>query len=158
DLRLEHLRLVFDGRILARDPRVCIAGLLLAFLALAGWTHGFRHARMAASSEYPQSDQLVLLSRPAGVLGLEGLTSMEQVWAWVEYSRWFGSVAGFVLHDGVLEVSPNFFSVLHTDPSPAADQWRFLGRPVHTVKVLAPGYSGMRFGGAIARLKHPANR
>src|SRR5689334_1742932 len=57
DLRLEHLRLVLDGRTLARDPRVCIVGLLLAFVALAGWTHGFRHARMAAGSEYPHSDQ-----------------------------------------------------------------------------------------------------
>jgi hypothetical protein len=157
DLRMEYFRLSLNGRALAREPLVCLAALMLGFLALAGWTGGFRHSRMAAAASYPESQQLVLLSRPAGVLGIETPASMEQVWSWVEYSKWFGSVAGFLLHDGVLEVSPNFFAVLDTDPALGRAGWQFLGRPVRTVKFLEPG-SNARYGGAIARLKHRANR
>jgi hypothetical protein len=157
DLRLEHFRLLLNGRALARDPLVCLAALVLVFLTLAGWTNGFRHSRMAAAASYPDSHQLVLLSRPAGVLGIETAASMEQVWSWVEYSRWFGSVAGFRLHDGTLEVSPNFFAVLHADPVISGAGWRFLGRPIRSVRFLEPG-SSARYGGAIARLKLRANR
>jgi hypothetical protein len=157
DLRMEHFRHAVNGRALAREPLVCLAALLLGFLALAGWTSGFRHSRMAAAASYPESQQLVLLSRPAGVLGIETAASMEQVWSWVEYSKWFGSVAGFRLHDGRLEVSKNFFAVLHTDPVPGSTGWRFLGQRVKSVSFLEPG-SGARFGGAIARLKERANR
>lgn len=157
DLRLEHFRLALNGRALAREPLVCLGALLLLFLALGAWTGGFRHSRMAAAASYPESQQLVLLSRPAGVLGIETAASMEQVWSWVEYSKWFGSVAGFRLHDGTLEVSPNFFAVLDTDSVLGRVGWQFLGRPVRAVTFLEPG-SGARYGGAIARLKQRANR
>jgi hypothetical protein len=157
DLRIEHFRLALNGPALAREPLVCLAALLLAFLALAGWTGGFRHSRLAAAASYPDSQQLVLLSRPSGVLGIETAASMEQVWSWVEYSKWFGSVAGFQLRNGTLAVSPNFFAVLHTGPVVGQANWRFLGRPVREVKFLQQG-SPARYGGAIARLKLRANR
>jgi len=157
DLRIEHLRNALNGPALAREPLACLAALLVALLALAAWTGGFRHSRMAAAGSYPDSQQLVLLSRPSGMLGIETAASMEQVWSWVEYSKWFGSVAGFRLRDGTLEVSPNFFTVLHTDPVARVANWRFLGRPVRAVKYLEPG-SPARYGGAIARLKLRANR
>jgi len=157
DLRLEHLRHALNGPALAREPAVCLAALFLALLALAGWTGGFRHSRVAAAASYPDSEQLVLLSRPSGVMGIEMAASMEQVWSWVEYSKWFGSVAGFQLHDGRLDVSPNFFTVLRTGPVLGRPGWRFLGRSVREVKFLEPG-SPARYGGAIARLKLRANR
>ncbi|HUI76866.1 MAG TPA: hypothetical protein VLY24_03095 [Bryobacteraceae bacterium] len=157
DLRVEHWKAGVNRRALAREPLVCLAALLLVFLSLWAWTNGFHRSRVAAAASYPDSQQLVLLSRPTGVLGLESAASMEQVWSWVEESKWFGSVAGFWLHDGTLEVSPNFFAVLHTDPVLGSVRWRFLGRPVRTVKFLAPG-SAELFGGAIARLKERANR
>jgi hypothetical protein len=157
DLRVEHFRLGANRRALAREPLVCLAGLLLVLTVLAAWTNGFRHSRMATAGSYPDSQQLVLLSRPAGVLGLETAATMDQVWAWVEKSKWFGSVAGFRLHEGTLEVSPNFFAVLHTEPVLGGMNWRFLGRPVRAVKFMEPG-STASFGGAIARLKERANR
>ena len=157
DLRVEHYRLAVNRRTLAREPLACLVALVLILGALAGWTHGFRHSRHAAEYAYPDSEQLVLLSRPSGVLGFETPASMDQVWHWVETSKWFGSVAGFWLHDGTLEVSPNFFTVLNTDPVLGHVSWRFLGRPVRAVKFLEPG-STARFGGAIGRLKQRANR
>jgi len=157
DLRLEHILVALNRRSLAREPLVCLGALLLVFLALAAWTDGFRHSRLAASASYPDSQQLVLLSRPAGVLGIETAASMEQVWAWVDESKWFGNVAGFRLHGGTLEISRNFFDVLHTDAVPGGAGWRFLGRPVQSVRFLDPG-SQNGYAGAIARLKHPADR
>ena len=163
DLRLEHASQASNRRALAREPLALIAALLLAFLAMAGWTSGFRHSRGAAAALYPDSQQLVLLAQPAGVLGLESAASMDQIWSWVEKSEWFGSVAAFRLHEGTLDVSPNFFAVLHTEPTLGRVGWRFLGRRVSTVRSLEPGAflqpgSGVRFGGAIGRLKERANR
>jgi hypothetical protein len=155
DLRMEALRNSQDNRSIARNPFVFIAALAIAFLALAGWTGGFRHCRTALGSLYPDSGQLVLLSRPLGVLGLQTPANTGQVSTWVESSTWFGNVAGFVLHDGTLEVTPNFFSVLHMDRSA---HFRFLGHSVAAVKFIDPLRSPVAFSGAIARLKHPADR
>jgi len=155
DLRLEQARVGLDSRSVIRNPFVCVAVLIVAFLTLAGWTGGFRHCRTALGSLYPDSGQLVLLSRPLGVLGLQTAANSGQVWTWVESSKWFGDVAGFVLHDDALEVTPNFFSVLHMDRSPG---FRFLGHSVTAVKFLDPARPPAGFSGAIARLKHPADR
>ncbi len=155
DLRLEQARAGLDTRSVVRNPFACLAALLLGFLVLAGFTAGFRHSRAALGSLYPESGQLVLLSRPLGVLGLQTAANTGQVWTWVESSKWFGEVAGFVLHQDTLEVTPNFFTVLHMDRSPG---FRFLGHPVSQVKFLDPAHPPAGFSGAIARLKHPGDR
>ena len=131
DLRVERLRVHADRRSLLRHPVFCLASLLLLLLSIAGWTGGFRHIRAAVASGYPGADQLVLLSRPLGVLGMQVPANGEQVSTWVESSKWFGDVAGFVLRRDTLEVTPNFFSVLHVEPSP---DFRFLGHSVRAVK------------------------
>jgi hypothetical protein len=155
DLRIERLRIDLDRRSLVRHPLFCLASLLILFLSMAGWTGGFRHIRAALAPRYPDADQLVLLSRPLGVLGMQIPAAGEQVSTWVESSKWFGDVAGFVLRGNALEVTPNFFSVLHITPS--AD-FRFLGHSVRTVKPLDPDHLPARFSGAVARLKHPRDR
>lgn len=155
DLRLEHVRTNFDARALARDPIPCLAGLALAFLMLAAWTSGFHHSRAALAPAYPASGELVLLSRPLGVLGMEVPASGGQVSTWVDESHWFGDVAGFVLLDDTLVVTPNFFSVLKAIPS---QDFRFLGHKVAAVTLLNPQGPPLRFSGALARLKHPADR
>ena len=155
DLRMERLRVNIDRRSLVRHPWFCLASLLIALLAIAGWSGGFRHVRGALASAYPDADQLVLLSRPLGVLGMQAPAGTEQVWTWVESSKWFGDVAGFVFRGGALEVTPNFFSVLNVEPS--AD-FRFLGHSVRTIKLLDTAHVPARFSGAVARLKHPRDR
>jgi hypothetical protein len=154
DLRKEYLVSEFDSRAMVRHPVVCLSGLLVVLLFLAGSTGVFQHTRAALRPAYPESGQLVLLARPMGVLGMETGASTGQVLTWVEYSKWFGAVAGFVLHnDGRLEVTPNFFSVLRMDPAPV---FRFLGHDVQ-VKVIDPQRTDVPLSGAIARLKHPSD-
>jgi hypothetical protein len=155
DLRMEDLRTEFHGRGVVRHPAFCLGSLLLLFLSLAGWTGGFRHCRMAFDSGYPEQEQLVLLSQPLAVLGMEAPADKHQVSSWVESSRWFGDVAGFVLHGSTLEVTPNFFSVLHIEPSAS---FHFLGHSVRAVRALDPEDLPGRFSGAVARLKHPRDR
>jgi hypothetical protein len=155
DLRIEHCRLTWDGRSLARNPFFCLAALFATLLALAGWTGSFRHSRAALSAAYPDAEQLVLLSRPLGVLGMQIPASSGQVSTWVESSKWFGDVAGFVLHDSTLEVTPNFFAVLHMEP---AAHFRFLGHSVQAVKPLRFEQPGFALSGALVRLKHPQDR
>lgn len=155
DLRMERLRLHTDRRSLLRHPVFCFASLLVLLLSIGGWTGGFRHIREALASGYPGADQLVLLSRPLGVLGMQVPANGDQVSTWVESSKWFGDVAGFVLRRDTLEVTPNFFSVLHVAPS---SDFRFLGHPVRAVKTLDEGRLSGRFTGAVARLKHPQDR
>ncbi len=155
DLRVERLRVRADRRSLARHPLFCLAALLLVLLSIGGWTGGFRHVRGALAPRYPGADQLVLLSHPLGVLGMQVPANGEQVSTWVESSKWFGDVAGFVLRRDTLEVTPNFFSVLHVEPS--AD-FRFLGHSVRTVKTLDGSRIPASFSGAVARLKHPQER
>ena len=155
DLRVERLRAHADRRSLVRHPVFCLASLLLLLLSIAGWTGGFRRVRAALASGYPGADQLVLLSRPLGVLGMQVPANGEQVSTWVESSKWFGDVAGFVLRRDTLEVTPNFFSVLHVEPSP---DFRFLGHSVRAIKTLDGGRLPVHFSGAVARLKHPADR
>lgn len=155
DLRVERLRASTDRRSLLRHPAFCLASLLLLLLSIAGWTGGFRHVRGALASGYPGADQLVLLSRPLGVLGMQAPAHGDQVSTWVESSKWFGDVAGFVLRRDTLEVTPNFFSVLHVEPSP---DFRFLGHSVRAVKTLESSRLPARFSGAVARLKHPEDR
>ena len=155
DLRVERLRVHADRRSLVRHPIFCLASLLFLLLSLAGWTGGFRHIRAALASGYPGADQLVLLSRPLGVLGMQVPANGDQVSTWVESSKWFGDVAGFVQRQDTLEVTPNFFSVLHVEPSP---DFRFLGHSVRAVKTLDGSRPAARFSGAVARLKHPEDR
>jgi hypothetical protein len=155
DLRMERLRLRADRRSLVRHPAFCLASLLVLFLSIGGWTGGFRHVRAAFAFDYPGADQLVLLSRPLGVLGMQVPANGEQVSTWVESSKWFGDVAGFVLRRDTLEVTPNFFSVLHVEPSP---DFRFLGHSVRTVKTLDGARLPAHYSGALARLKHPQDR
>ena len=155
DLGLEQLRVTRDPRAIARDPLFYIAALLLAWVALAGWTGGFRHSRAALTCSYPDSEQLVLLSRPLGVLGMQIPASSGQVSTWVEASKWFGNVAGFALDGRTLEVTPNFFTVLNTDP---AAHFRFLGHTVAAVKPLSFERQTSGLSGAIVRLKHPEDR
>lgn len=154
DLRVEQIRVDWESRTLAKGPLACLAALLSLFLALACLTGGFRHTRAALGSLYPDADQLVLLSRPLGVLGMQVPATDEQVATWVESSKWFGDVAGFVLHDRTLEVTSNFFPVLNTG---AAARFHFLGHSITNVKLLDPAH---RHGltGAILRLKHPSDR
>ena len=156
DLRVERVSTALDRRILVRHPGFCLASLLLLFLCMAGWTGGFRHSRAALASGYPEADQLVLLSRPLGLLGMEVPAETGQVSTWVESSKWFGDVAGFVLRGKTLEVTPNFFAVLHVEPSA---EFRFLGHSVRAVKLLDPAAPlPAGFSGAVARLKHPGDR
>ena len=105
DLRVEQLCEDWHSRALSKSPLACLGTLLLLFLALSGITGGFRHTRSALTSLYPNSGQLVLLSRPLGVLGMQVPATDEQVTTWVEASKWFGDVAGFVLHDRTLLVA-----------------------------------------------------
>jgi len=155
DLRREQRNTQFGARSLIRDPLVCIATLALLFLAPAVSTGGFRHSRAALQPSYSGSDHLVLLSRRLGVLGLQMPTTSGQVWTWMASSTWFGDVAGFVLHDGTLEVTPNFFPVLHTSMPRG---FRFLGHSISTVKLLDPQRPPIGFSGALARLKNPGDR
>ncbi|HJT90192.1 MAG TPA: hypothetical protein VJ732_20115, partial [Bryobacteraceae bacterium] len=99
--------------------------------------------------------QLVLLSRPLGLLSIETPANPEQVSTWVESSKWFGEVAGFALRGDSLEVTPNFFSVLHVAPSA---HFRFLGHAVRTITAADPKDFRGRFSGAVARLKNPCDR
>ncbi|PWU10265.1 MAG: hypothetical protein C5B51_04635 [Terriglobia bacterium] len=154
-VRMDHLHETAAARALLRNPFACLAALLAALLALAVYTGGFRHSRAAWRPMYPGSQQLVLLSRPLGVLGLETAANSAQVWTWVESSKWFGDVAGFVLRGETLEVTPNFFSVLHAGRTP---DFRFLGHPVTEVKFLDPEQRSMGYSGAIARLKRIGDR
>ena len=156
DLRMERFYSVLDRRMLVRHPVFCLASLLLLLLGMAGLTGGFRHSRAALASGYPEADQLVLLSRPLGLLGMEVPAETGQVSTWVESSKWFGDVAGFALRGDTLEVTPNFFAVLHVEPSAAV---RFLGHSVRAIKPLdAAAPLPARFTGAVARLKHPGDR
>lgn len=155
DLRMEHLRQNLDRRSLAREPWACLGALVAVLLGLLLVTGAFRHTRAALRPLYPDSQQLVLLSRPLGVLGMETPANQGQVLTWVEYSSWFGTVAGFTLRGDTLEVTPNFFSVLHIHP---AEPFLFLGRRVSIVKVLDPARPLAAGTGAIARLKNPADR
>lgn len=155
DLRVECIRLHTDRRSLVRHPVFCLASLLILLLCIAGWTGAFRHVRAALASGYPGADQLVLLSRPLGVLGMQVPANGDQVSTWVESSKWFGDVAGFVLRRDTLEVTPNFFSVLRVEPSP---DFRFLGHSVHAIKTLDGDRLPPHFSGAVARLKHPGDR
>ncbi|HJT89929.1 MAG TPA: hypothetical protein VJ732_18790, partial [Bryobacteraceae bacterium] len=155
DLRMEGMRGKVNRRSLARHPAFCIGSLLILLLAMGGWTGGFRHCRGALASAYPEAEQLVLLSRPLGLLGIEAPANPEQVSTWVESSKWFGEVAGFALRGDTLEVTPNFFSVLHVPPSA---HFRFLGHAVRTITAADPKDFHGRFSGAVARLKNPRDR
>lgn len=149
DLRREQLQTNWDQRTRARDPIVCLAALLTAFLALAGWTGGFRHVRTALASPYPHTEQLVLLS------GMQVPANSAQVSTWLVSRTWLGDVAGFVLRGNTLEVTPNFFSVLDSEPLAA---FQFLGYHVAAVRLLDTTRPPAGFSGAIVRLKHPQDR
>jgi hypothetical protein len=79
----------------------------------------------------------------------------EQVTTWVEASKWFGDVAGFVLHDRTLEVTPNFFAVLNIG---AAPRFNFLGHSITDVKLLDTARPPHGFRGAVLRLKRLTDR
>lgn len=130
DLRRSH----FDLRYILGHPAFCLAVPVALLCIACGSTRGFRHSRQAlAGLPWHRPEELVLLSRSAGVMGIEATPAAADFIRWQE--RFKGGVAGFAVDGTVLRVTPSFYDVLGEVPRVPFD---FLGHTIQAVKPLGP--------------------
>ena len=122
----------FDPRRALGHPAFCLAAPLAVWVMLLAATHLFQNCRQAmAGPPGRQPEQLVLLSRPSRVLGIEAPPNSADFLAWQR--QWKGaSLAGFVVDGPVLRVTPAFYEVRGSVPRLP---FHFLG---HTIRAIAP--------------------
>jgi len=139
----------FDARQTLGHPAFCLAAPLAVWVMLLAATHDFQNCRQAlAGLPARQPEQLVLLSRPVRVMGIEAAPSSADFLAWQR--QWKGApLAGFVVDGPVLRVTPAFYEVLGSVPRLP---FHFLG---HTIRAIAPLDRRPVRMGVLARLQDP---
>jgi hypothetical protein len=110
-------------------PVFCLAVPLLLLAALVAASHGHRNrSQTIAGLPYTHPEQLMLLSRSAGVVGIASSPSIADLRAWQANPRL--SLAGFVFEGLTLQVTPNFYALFGAVPHL---RFRFLGREAAVV-------------------------